>query len=184
MRNINGAQTLYTCEDVGSNMESELAAPVRYEKIILVLDDTGLLSFEWTSPMTVTAVENPDAALLPFPEIAARAMQQVPLFLRLSARAGCHRRTDHVLPCGARAYARRTPGCGKLLLPARVAFIQRSHIQRCILCAIWQARRCKTRFGGEDGSYLGGMYDGYIQNYGSITLNALDGSVIDKHLGY
>ena len=37
---------------------------------------------------------------------------------------------------------------------------------------------------GEDGSYLGGMYDGYIHNYGSITLNVLDGSIIDKHLGY
>lgn len=184
MRNINGAQTLYTCEDVGSNIESELAAPVRYEKIILVLDDAGLLSFEWTSPMTVTAVENPDAALLPFSEIAARAMQQVPLFyayLQEQDVIGAQV-TFYRAELGLMRVARQDAESYYFLpvwhLYSEVTYSDAYYAQ------YGKPEDAKRVLVGEDGSYLGGMYDGYIQNYGSITLNALDGSVIDKHLGY
>ncbi|HWQ57418.1 MAG TPA: DUF6034 family protein, partial [Clostridia bacterium] len=85
MREVNAVGTMYTCEDVGSDMESDVQYPVRYEKIIVVLDDEGLIGFRWESPMRVTSIENENTAVLPFDEIAAKALEQVAIYQRYTA---------------------------------------------------------------------------------------------------
>ncbi|HPK14524.1 MAG: Regulatory protein BlaR1 [Firmicutes bacterium ADurb.Bin248] len=183
MREVNGVGTMYTCEDVGSDMESDVQYPVRYEKMVIVLDDEGLLQFLWENPMRVTSIENENVAVLPFDEIAAKAIEQVAVYQRYTAEYDPGATvTVTRAELGLMRVAKRN-GDGYYYLPVWNFYSEVAHTEAYY-----------TKYGkGGNGSSPGDvdangnpacLVSGFPQNYGSITINAIDGSVIDKDLGY
>ena len=77
MREINGCPTAYETTDVGTSMGNEIQNPVRYEKMVIVIDDKGVSSFTWENPMTITSIGNDNVAVLSYDEIASIALEQI-----------------------------------------------------------------------------------------------------------
>lgn len=67
-REVNGAPITYT-RDQGTAVEDGYAASWPYEAITFVIDDSGIIEFYWTSPYTEPEIVTDDTKLLPFPEI-------------------------------------------------------------------------------------------------------------------
>lgn len=76
MREINGCLTAYETAERGFRLEVE-TVPVDYEKMIIVMDDEGMVSFEWEVPMTIKSIDNTDVSLLPFDKLSQRAIDQI-----------------------------------------------------------------------------------------------------------
>ncbi len=180
MRSINGCPTTYASEEVGSSMESMEQNPVRYEKMVIVLDDKGVISFTWETPMNVTTIDNDNADLLSFDEISERAIDQI------SRKFG--------------EYGVVAEGDGGTVNVSRVELglmrVAKQGSPDYYYLPVWNF------FNTFDGNYKEkpgagealppvdengnptSRYDGYPQALGAVTINALDGSVIDRNLGY
>ena len=65
MRAVSGVGTVYDSRDVGSDMESTLINPRVNEALEITVDDSGIINIHWINPMTVDAVTNADATLMP-----------------------------------------------------------------------------------------------------------------------
>ncbi len=70
MREVNGVGTVYDSRDVGSDIDSNVQGRVN-EALEITVDDRGICNVHWINPMTVDAITNPDATLMPFAEIEA-----------------------------------------------------------------------------------------------------------------
>jgi hypothetical protein len=184
MRAINGCPTAYATEDVGSSMESMEQNPVRYEKMVIVLDDQGVISFTWETPMNVTNIENENASVLSFDEISQRAVEQI------ATKYG--------------EYGVVAEGNGGTVNVSRVELglmrVAKQDSADYYYLPVWNffntfEGNYKEKPGknpdaeesyspvDEDGNPTS-LSDGYPQAWGAVTINALDGSVIDRNLGY
>ena len=67
MREINGCPTAYERAERPFSIEA-VNVPINYERMIIVMDDMGMVSFEWDIPMTIESIDNPDVSLLSFDE--------------------------------------------------------------------------------------------------------------------
>ena len=69
-REVNGATITYS-RDSGSSVEEEEAyvAGWPYESILFVINDDGIVEFQWISPYTEPNIVTEDTKLLTFPEI-------------------------------------------------------------------------------------------------------------------
>jgi hypothetical protein len=76
MREINGCPTAYESTEIGYSLDA-MNAPVTYEKMIIIMDDMGMVSLTWEIPMTIESIDNPDVSLLPFDKISQRALEQI-----------------------------------------------------------------------------------------------------------
>ena len=77
MRTFNGCPSAYAHEEVGSDTDTTVSKPIHYERIELHIDDQGVSYFRWNTPMKVTGVVNASARLISFDEAAKNAMSQV-----------------------------------------------------------------------------------------------------------
>ena len=77
MRTFNGCPSAYAHEEVGGDMDTTVSKPIHYERIELHIDDQGVSYFRWNTPMKVTGVVNASARLISFDEAAKNAMSQV-----------------------------------------------------------------------------------------------------------
>ena len=77
MRTFNGCLSAFAHEEVGGNMDSTVSRPIRYERMVIRMDDEGVNYFEWNTPMEVTGVVSTNAKVIPFDEAAKRAMSQI-----------------------------------------------------------------------------------------------------------
>ena len=77
MRTFNGCPSAYAHEEVGSDMDTTVSKPIHYERMELHIDDQGVSYFRWNTPMKVTGVVNASARLISFDEAAKNAMSQV-----------------------------------------------------------------------------------------------------------
>ena len=70
VRMAEGVPITYT-SDTGTRLETEenYAKPWPYEAISVVIDDTGIIEFNWTSPYTDPEIITEDTNLLPFSDI-------------------------------------------------------------------------------------------------------------------
>lgn len=192
MREINGCPTAYETTELSASLEA-VQVPITYEKMIIVLDDTGLISFTWDIPMTVNAIENPDAALLSFPEISQRAAEQI-----------SQRFTDEVTENVVDGIDWSDPGCTANIEAVKLGLMRvpKMNSTEYYYLPVWKffigiehTEEYYTKTGmqppsdedaiGPDGypsqlnfEYLTGL------DLEVVTLNALDGSVIDSNLGY
>ncbi len=185
MREINGCPTAYATEDVGSSMESEVQRPVHYEKMVIVMDDLGVTDFVWESPMTQTGIENDNASLKPFDEISQRAIEQ--LFNKYgkftAITEGEEDSTLNVthVELGLMRVAKQNSD-DYYYLPVWNFFNELGYVPYKLKPGFEEATPPPPA--DENGDPTGGVSMGYPQAWGSVTINALDGSVIDRDLGY
>ena len=77
MRTFNGCPSAYANEEVGGDMDSTVNHPVQYERIELHMDDQGVSYLRWNTPMEVTGVVSSNAKLISFDEAAKNAMGSI-----------------------------------------------------------------------------------------------------------
>ena len=202
MRTFNGCPTAFADEEVGGDMDTTVNKPVHYERMELHIDDQGVSYFRWNVPMTVTGVVSSNARLISFQEAAQKAVPQIAARWKYTVEA--HRENGDELS----VYIKRVTfglwriqkkGGGFYYVPVyhffpdgseedwadwvddnpyTIEFLgvsehttQRERFLRCLEQEEYSAINsfCRT-FGGE---YWGG-----------VTVNALDGTIIDKDKGY
>jgi beta-lactamase regulating signal transducer with metallopeptidase domain len=159
-RSVNGFPTTYEGHEAGMDMYVDIYEPVLfYEKIVITVDDKGVVGFEWITPMRVDKIVNENATLLPFKDIekAARDM------LKKNPDQITRRYSGDPMPDIAFPIGRVTFGL------TRVGQKDKPGAYR--LLPVWD-------FYQQD-------KDATLKNtYSILTLNAVDGSVIDRNLGY
>lgn len=181
MRKINGCGSAYATEDVGASMESEEQNPIRYEKMVIVLDDGGLIAFTWENPMTVTNISDKNAALLPFGEVSARALPQIRAFYKYDVEND---------PGATASVTRVELGIMRVGKPNEYTYLPVWHF----FSNIEHTEAYKQKYYKDDDESPRDWVDkdgnpytlvtGYPDAWGSVTINAIDGSIIDKDLGY
>lgn len=179
MRSLDGVPTAYASDEVGEKIDDTEAAPVRYEKITVVVNDDGIASFKWDSPMKIDAVETA-AKLLPFSEIERLALAAV--------------NNDYAGESGR--YDRFTVDVTKAELGLmRVKQPNSGGYSYTPMWNIFAGMTSAALPGGEpevfekeEGHDEAGnpvaLFDSAPEAYGPITLNAIDGSRIDRGKGY
>ena len=202
MRTFNGCPSAFADEEVGGDMDTTVNKPVHYERMELHIDDQGVSYFRWNVPMTVTGVVSSNARLISFQEAAQKAVPQIAARWKYTVEA--HRENGDELS----VYIKRVTfglwriqkkGGGFYYVPVyhffpdgseedwadwvddnpyTIEFLgvsehttQRERFLRCLEQEEYSAINsfCRT-FGGD---YWGG-----------VTVNALDGTIIDKDKGY
>ncbi len=194
MREINGCPTAYESTDVGSSMESEVKEPIPYEKMIIVMDDMGMVSFKWETPMTVESIDNPDVTLLSFEEISQRATAQIGQRWAYEATEAKSNEGKDTSDPGSTAVitnvelglmrVAKADSDNYYYIPVWNFFTEFEHTD-----GYWERMGTEPfswdehEFVDEEGNSTT-MVSSYPQAWGAVTINALDGSVIDRNLGY
>lgn len=194
MREINGCPTAYESTDVGSNIDTKVKELIPYEKMVIVMDDLGMVSFTWDTPMTIEAIDNPDVSLLSFDEVSKRAIEQTIQRWGYEASGKENMNGEDISDPGCIVKITKVElGLTRIALADRDSFYY---------IPVWNFF---TTFEHTDGYYekhgiVPFSWDGYVgadeegnpesivtgypQAWGAITINAIDGSVIDRDLGY
>ena len=203
MRTFNGCPSAFADEEVGGDMDTTVNKPVHYERMELHIDDQGVSYFRWNVPMTVTGVVSSNARLISFQEAAQKAVPQIAARWKYTVEA--HQKNGDELGVyikrvtfGLWRIAKKNGGFYYVPVyhffldgseedwadgvddnPYTIEFLgvsehttQRERFLRCLEKEeyYWMLiNYCRT-FGGE---YWGG-----------VTVNALDGTIIDKDKGY
>ena len=201
MRKIRGVGTAYASEDVGGSMDSAVSRPVSYERLTIDLDDHGVFAIAWTSPMRVTGVVQSDAQLLSFDEAAEKAMQHIAARWKYDVEQ--HRAQGDELTI----YLRRvTLGLwriakkngGYYYVPVYHFFTASTPGSWMTTEGFWGDGTPRERFLALLRQYESGAlalepyfnpFSGECMTFGAdywggVTINALDGTVIDKDKGY
>jgi len=77
MRTFNGCPSAYAHEEVGGDMDTTVSKPIHYERMELHIDDQGVSYFRWNTPMKVTGVVSSNTRLISFDEAAKKAVPQI-----------------------------------------------------------------------------------------------------------
>ncbi|MFA5675793.1 MAG: DUF6034 family protein [Christensenellales bacterium] len=76
-RTVGGIPTVYVNNKMFTVFTDKYNEDWPEEQMIIDIDDTGILSWSWTSPSSVIKTENANVPLLPFNEIQEKAKQQL-----------------------------------------------------------------------------------------------------------
>ena len=198
MRTFNGVGTAYAEEDIGSAMESTVTKTVAYEKMTIDLDDHGVTAITWRTPMKVTGIVQSDAQLISFEEAAGKAMKHIAARWKYDAENDrengvsltvCLRRVTF----GLWRIAKKNGGW--YYVPVYHFFSEAHEGSWATSEGFWGEGTPRERFlnnlkrlesGAQDTSFslsndcltFGAEY------WGGVTVNALDGTIIDKDKGY
>lgn len=203
MRTFNGCPTAYADEEVGGDMDTTVNKPIHYERMELHIDDQGVSYFRWNVPMTVTGVVSSNARLISFDEAAKKAMSQIAARWKYNVennRKNGKDTTVYISRVTFGLWRIQKKGGGFYYVPVYHFFsdgdvidwtnwvddnpysteylgisntsTQRERFLRCMEKEefYWMLTNFCRTFGGE---YWGG-----------VTVNALDGTIIDKDKGY
>ena len=198
MREINGCPTAYETTEVGFSLEA-INVPVTYEKMIIVMDDTGMVSFTWDIPMTIESIDNPDVSLLSFDEISQRAIEKI---------AQIHA-DDVIEDIDSNGVDWGDPGCTANIIKVELGLtrVAKANSEDYYYIPVWNFfvdiehtdeyyERTGTEpqkpvsvedieFRIENGYSINTCLEyKYAEGCNVITINALDGSIIDGDLGY
>ena len=180
MRSINGCPTAYASNEIGEHMEDTNATPIRYEKIMVVVDDGGIASFKWESPMAINSVETESADLMSFNEIEKIALDAI--------------NTDYMAQNDM--YDNFTVDVTRVELG--LMRIKQPNSGAYYYSPVWNifSKITSATLPGEASETFDEpqAYDdagnpirldsGFTEVWGPVTLNAIDGSRIDRNVGY
>ena len=164
-REINGIAVTYTDDDGGDRKilhENETFARAwLYEKIRIFIDDQGVAMVEYNSPQNVEEIEVPAATLLPFSAVQAIFEKMIVIvdneYDTSEEGVTCEYYIDHIT-LGFMRLTEKDVGSQGLLIP------------------VWDF------FGRSIDSYgIARGTSGYIS---LLTINAIDGSIIDRWAGF
>lgn len=159
-RMVNGIPITYESSHDGRSLDSmgdDYTVPFAYEKLQMVISPEGIIGFIYQSPYEVLPDPIARVSLLPVKDIQDIITRTLPLKYAAAARSGAVTLRAHRLVLGyARVLMRNDPG-RYMLVPA------------WDLMGTWQS--------GDD--------DACNDAHGSLlTINAADGTVIDRGFGY
>lgn len=185
MRSVNGVKTVYAGQEVGASMETEVQYPVRNEKISITVDDLGICGLFWENPMTVAETLNADVALLSFDEIADLVCKNLYTYYayNIDRDNGCTVKVNRVELGLMRVDVRN--GNDYYYLPVWSVFSDVEATE-----AYHETQKQFEDIGDryaldENGDPIhAGFSSSDNQATASVTINAIDGSVIDRNLGY
>jgi hypothetical protein len=160
VRVLNGVPITYTGK-TGTHLESEenYAPPWQYEAITMIIDGTGILEFNWNSPYTEPEIVTANTSLLPFDHISSVFEKMVLV-----------------------QYAWYEEGAMELDIDSvQLGLMRVTNTERRdsgLLIPVWDFFGSMTAVPDDGDPYLWGANDSLL------TINAIDGSVIDRGLGY
>ena len=166
-----------------SNDDPAYIQPLQFEKLAMWIDDTGIVQFLWDSPLSITEIVNDNVAITVDAEKAAEAIGTQWFFEYADLLGGqCEEIKIDISSIKLGLY--------------RIRY--RGHPGEYILVPVWdfygsvsaylpQDNTFLTDKGKEmtpmvDGMYVYRMNPGYQMSIG--TVNALDGTIINRELGY
>lgn len=157
-RNISGAQVTYTTEQCDTRDDALISRPFGYETLNVVISDDGVYAVSYTSPYEIKGVIGESAQILPFEQINAIAQALLPLKYASRERPGelCEIEITHIKLGYTRVQLKHAP-------------------DKYALVPAWDYFGIISSNGSSGAEYL----------YQSlITINAIDGTVIDRNYGY
>ena len=163
-RSVNGAAITYTNEDMAADPgRTDIAAkPWLYEKIRIFVDDEGIFALVWNAPHVLEGIEYKAVSLLPFEKIRD-IFESMIVVKNKQVEDGTLLRDKNITVNEVHLGLMR--------------IIEKDNNDTAYLVPVWDF------FGTYDSD--GGMLvigeDGYET---LLTINAVDGSVIDRTLGY
>jgi hypothetical protein len=175
--------TSWVDQDVGN----DFGPPVQSEKITMTFDDSGLCVFSWGWPMRMAAQENPNVELMPFEEALSRIEQQ----LKSQTIWG------NIDDSEAKWIDERRVEINKIKL-SYLTIAKKDSMNRCYLIPVWNA--CGDMYYHYKSDYPTGQSNTYIldenfernvwrsrydtKDYSIATINAIDGSVVERRRGF
>ena len=170
-RNVDGIPITYTSENGGTSEHDEGQADYSpawpYESLELYYDDTGLLEFAWGDPYVVTDLSNENVYLMPFSEI--QGILEEMMEAKYADMAKNKTRTTFHINEVRLGYMR---------------IKEKNNSDVGTLVPVWDffgSQTCKQEGDREliDPEWtMAGKYDCWL------TINAMDGSIIDRGMGY
>lgn len=190
MRDINGCPTVYKTAERGHSLEA-VNIPMNYEKMIIVMDDMGMVSFVWDIPMKIESIDNPDVSLLSFDEISKRATEQIAQRYADWGDPGC---TANIVKVELGLMrVDKANSTDYYYIPVWKFFVDTIHTDEYnesrsmsmgeIEMPPGFTKLAEDVYIDENGVPNNINYE-YSLRYNVITINAIDGSVIDSGLGY
>ena len=178
-RVINGVAVTHDFRGISSTSSDDpaYAEPLRYEYLNMWVDDTGIVEVYWDSPLNVTEIVNDNAEIAVDAQQAAEVMTKQ-LFLQYADMFYGNAERIEIDITGLR------------LGLARIRY--RGHPGEYILAPVWDfygkiklKLTEESALANEEVNIEDGMYVCNFCHYQSIgTINALDGSVVNRDLGY
>lgn len=154
---LNGIVTTYYAQGAAVTEDSQFNQIHGYENIMICVDDSGLVSLNWLNYRTITENQADNVALIPFEKIMENAKQQFAnAYSWNEGHENCRIKIDKI-------------NLGYMLVA------QKNNDEYNLMIPVWD-------FYGEM-AYDGGEYTNQ-GCYSLLTINAIDGSNIDRNLGY
>lgn len=156
------AGNLYVSGSGGSLGDAYSPAPYwAYEHFTVMLDDSGIFNVRWESPLDILETITDETALLPFSEIEAIFNKMLLVMYEPEAKSEyLHGLDIHIDRAALRLW--------------RIA--EQGTFDTGLLVPVWNFYGTYTERNDEDRSYT--------QDKLLMTINAIDGSIIDPDLGY
>ena len=164
MRSYNGVHSTYitpSAQNFTANIsaEPEYSPGVSRELLRVIIDDYKIVEWMWVNPSMITSVISDNAPLMPFEQIKDIFRQQV------------KNRYSYLL-------IRRTEtfNIDRIEL-GLMKIAEKDNMGSCLVIPVWD-------FIGTQEIYDSGYTEGGDADYSFLTINAIDGSVIDISIGY
>lgn len=168
-REVNGV--IVTTDEGSSYVDDAWGKQWMYERLSISVCADGIYSVEWFSPHEITDVFTEDSALLPFSDI-------VNVF-KLMFRVTHEPQDDPVKPRtdGLDSRVRHDYTIERAVLSLR-RIMERDNVESGLLIPVWDF------YGYETITYADGKALTMPDVYSMLTINAVDGSIIDVKKGY
>jgi len=164
-RAVNNVPITYTRDRGDTTVHESYVRPWMYEQIDIFMDDAGVFFLSWSSPYIVEEIVSGASSMLPFSDIQDIAAKMLPIKYDFMDTDEWYSYEMDVTEArlGLMRITEKNVGDSGLLIP------------------VWDFFGTLTTKG--DGPAAGG--DGGFHTFASfITINAIDGSIIDRELGY
>lgn len=169
VRRIDGVDCAYINGASYNILEQSASPSWNYETMEILVDDEGVFDFDWTSPYTITETVTEDAQLLPFEHI----QDIFEKMMRVKYEPIANQK--HILPTRYEI--------DRIVLSLH-RIREKDAFDTGLLIPAWSFYGQTIYMNPENGKeeYAGGYWDGISRSL--LTVNAVDGSIIDPDLGY
>ena len=176
-RTIDGIQTAYTPIDSisGDEVKEKMDAETwSYERIMINIDDSGIANVYWNGHVQISDPINKNVKLTDFDDVATRAMDQIKVQNAYLANQG--------KDAGRDSEGRLTVKLDINITRAILGYmrVRQKDTSEYILLPVWD-------FYGTTTYHYSDSRPPEVNNNGFmaiVTINAIDGSVVDRKLGY
>jgi hypothetical protein len=164
VRTVSGVPVTYTdAENAWDSQDDQSFFCWYYERITIIIDDSGIAEFQWQAPYAMQDTVVDSAAMLPFSDIAA-------IF------------KDKIVTINAWMDVK---GLDMTVTEVRLGLmrvIEQNSTKHGLLIPVWDFFGSTTQYTVQDGKEYVDTYESATRSL--LTINAIDGAVIDRQKGY